>query len=483
MSRIQSITEPWNGHTHAEVEDFIKQSLEKGGGGTTVTSVTWAELKSRRDSSRLTPGGIYLLTDYVATTTQDNTRSAGHAFDLILFAEDVDVLSEDCLARRHEGDDYFAKANLAAWRVSYCLDNDKSRFLWADLENGKGVIYRLIDEWNNDIPFDFKSIQFKRLKVSGEYVEDAYEDTDVRYLGIPDAIPSVFEVEDEDDFIWAYVFNGIDDEEDYSTTRDVTVKGFLSGDEYDPDGGYPFSVLPSDVQMKPYRVIVADDNGDPQTVASLNNIVFEQLYYQTLSYDVHGCTFEAGCYNMTFGSKDSYGNSFGVDCHDNTFGNSCNNNTFGNGCYRNTFGNYCQYNQFGNYCHDNTFGNEFYQNTFGNDCSYNQFGNNCSYNQFGNNCYYNQFGNGLQNNQFGNGCENNTFGNNVRNGTVGQGVNNISVTPSGSTVVQYFHILNGTHGSGSNKLSISFIAGTSYAQFAGLDSSGDLQVWTPADNA
>ena len=464
----RKITDSWNGLGYPEVSDLIREAFAdvyaKLGDGAYVET-TWAELKALRDNAELKAGTFYRVTDYVATTTQENTRSAGHAFDIIVAATGPGTLSEEALAIQHEGDSYFRSCNLAAWRLLYSLDNDTTRFLWADAENGKGVVYRMIDDWGNDIPFDFKSIQFKRVKVSGDWVDEAYEDTDVRYLGIPGEIPSVFEVEDEDDFIWAYVFNGIDDEEDYSKTRDVSVSGFLTGDEYDPDGGYPFSVLPADVEMKPHRIIVTDDNGIPQSVASLNNIVFVQLYYQTSSYNVKGTTFGAGCYNMTIGSKDSYGNTFGADCHDNTFGNSCSDNQFGNGLGWNTFGNDCGGNTFGNGFQNNTFGNDFQNNTFGNNCSSNTFGNDFQNNTFGNDCYRNQ------------------FGNNVQHGAVGQGVSNVSVTNSGSSAVQYFYILSGTQGTGSNKLRITLTAGVRYAQFAGLDSGGNLQVWTPANNA
>jgi hypothetical protein len=50
---------------------------------------------------------------------------------------------------------------LGGWQLWYTLDNDTSRFAWADAENGKGVIYRLVDEWSNDCPYDFKNIQMR----------------------------------------------------------------------------------------------------------------------------------------------------------------------------------------------------------------------------------------------------------------------------------------------------------------------------------
>ena len=60
------------------------------------------------------------------------------------------------------GHDYFDNSKLEAWELKYCLDNDTNRFAWADEVNGKGVIYYMKDEYNNEVPYDFKNIQFKR---------------------------------------------------------------------------------------------------------------------------------------------------------------------------------------------------------------------------------------------------------------------------------------------------------------------------------
>ena len=46
------------------------------------------------------------------------------------------------------------------------MDNDTERFAWANDSLGHGVIYRMIDEYNNDCPYDFKNIQFKRYKIT-----------------------------------------------------------------------------------------------------------------------------------------------------------------------------------------------------------------------------------------------------------------------------------------------------------------------------
>ena len=120
---------------------------------------TYAELKALRDAGELIPGMMYRITDFVTITTQPNTQSAGHQFDIVVTALDERTLSEEAMAMMHEGDTYFAKSDIAAWRVWYSLDAD-TKYSWVTGANHKGVIYRLIDEYNNDLPYDFKNIQF-----------------------------------------------------------------------------------------------------------------------------------------------------------------------------------------------------------------------------------------------------------------------------------------------------------------------------------
>ena len=103
-----------------------------------LVETTWAELVALRDDGELVPGRLYRITDYVTTlpekvndfTGEVMERSAGHAYDLVVVALSGSVLSENALAMLHDGDEYFAGANLAAWQLKYCLDNDTERFRW-----------------------------------------------------------------------------------------------------------------------------------------------------------------------------------------------------------------------------------------------------------------------------------------------------------------------------------------------------------------
>ena len=147
------ITDTWINDTNKKLENITS---------TTIIEITWSDLKAKRDAGELTLGQLYRITDYQCTTTESETRSAGHQFDIIVLALSKNTLSEQAYAALHSGDTYFANNKLSAWKLWYCLDNDTTRFAWADNTNGKGVIYRMIDEFNNDVPYDFKNIQFYR---------------------------------------------------------------------------------------------------------------------------------------------------------------------------------------------------------------------------------------------------------------------------------------------------------------------------------
>lgn len=240
-------------------KSVTKEKLADDINAASVVNTTWYELKKLRDGKKLVPGMQYRITDYKCTTTQEDTLSAGHQFDIIVTADSENTLNEVARAAKHEGDTYFANCNLAAWKIWYSFDNNKNRFGWANnnaniakvtsgsatyylyniaapanfqnddsahkayaffknynlndntlyaliysrggqlfnkveidsqgyitvkdnlgnyslgtkeellaaypnavvSEYGHGVIYRMIDEWHNDCPYDFKNIQME----------------------------------------------------------------------------------------------------------------------------------------------------------------------------------------------------------------------------------------------------------------------------------------------------------------------------------
>ena len=143
--------------------------IEISGGGAELIPITWAELVALRDAGQLVVGGLYRLTDYEIMINSSGigtypkaARTSAHPYDIILTAIAPNILSEECRAMLHDGDDYYSvyNRNLSLWKIWYCIDNDTERFEWAvTTENGgKGVVYRMIDDNNIDCPYDFKQI-------------------------------------------------------------------------------------------------------------------------------------------------------------------------------------------------------------------------------------------------------------------------------------------------------------------------------------
>ena len=441
---------------------FVEEALAGIGGGVTFVSVTYTELVALRDNKELVAGSYYRITDYMTTTAQENTRSAGHPFDVIVTADSANKLNEVARAgfptfnieryrlgfspswaeamnyiglyehngrtyyqyqsasedmqmlvafseeinmtnvtddpmgqrfmwviypsygRKYENDvwgewksgeslgeniafetnpnsAYFhdADAKLEAWKIWYCLDNDTERFAWADTESGKGVIYRMIDEWNNDCPYDFKNIMFKRSLYEGGQGIDKNGDADAD--------------------VYCYTLSWEDEQFVIMDSSIVGNNGYLLNDEGQILGVYGNLI-------KPYISYTGEVENPRKICQFLNNIVFLSNYgYDGRLY--YGC----------------YSNSFGNSCYSNSFGNYCNNNSFGNSCYSNSFGNSCYSNSFGNVCTSNSFGNYCNNNSLGNDCSYNSFGNSCYDNRFidmdgiADYVYYNKLDDGVNN--------------------------------------------------------------------------------------
>ena len=327
-----------------------------------MVSITYADLKALRDGSKLVAGRRYRITDFVTTSVQTDTRSAGHAFDVIVKADDVNVLNENAKAIQHKGDTYFSGCKLSAWELKYCLDNDTNRFAWADTTNGKGVVWWMKDEWDNECFYDFKNIQYKIYAVDEtdplwEKMQDYYDnEMDVPYH----LSANMNNMKKTTSFIYAYTFSLVDGQE---TSYDASVIGLKGDTETDI-----YTTIPNNNIIKENFETFIKDDEDIISRLSLNFIFFIPFFsedYLASNYQVYGNKIGINSHDMGFGRK----------CFSNSFGNSCGSNSFGNNCFYNSFGNSCGFNSFGNECFSNSFGNSCYNNSFGNECYNNSFGN------------------------------------------------------------------------------------------------------------
>lgn len=447
--------------------------------GKQYQEITWSALKTLRDNSQLIKGATYRITDFVTTTSQLNTQSANHPFDILVVADDVNVLNENAHVIKHSGDTYFEKCNLSSWKIKYCLDNDANRFTWANTEevskiytdddlwfkssgtieidgatyylwynadfdsgeegatkgylatesqtplnnslvdvinietkkiitksystiiyslsSGKGVIYYMKDEFNNECPYDFKNIQFKRYRIAHVYQTEPFDDwfcheftSFNQYLQPTDESFTSYIDVDSATFCWCFTFNDFEDA-DASQPIDITLNTTINIEDAN---GYGLENIAHDNVIKTLNVQQSIDEENLHMAQSLNNIVFTNYDDESTGgvvnptfvtyYSVYGNTFKENCHDITM-SKQCYGNEldignynyiFGKRCFNNKIGMSSDNNVFFIDCYNNIFGTNVYDNLFYTFA-DNIIGNNFINsqmcgeysagNVFGND--------------------------------------------------------------------------------------------------------------------
>lgn len=373
----------------------LEDGIEGAANAVLMTPILYADLVSLRDAGQLKAGMFYRITDYVTTTTQENTQSAGHPFDIIVLAISENELSEDAYAKfasfnierykdaysmtydsvmnykevyEHNGNQYHLfesadktmqmlvdlsnyemesfepydtypyfhepkyiryiedgvvgewidggdgesisfkasinvnffkshRVNLSAWKIRYCLDNDAERFVWADAENGKGVIYRMIDEWDNDCPYDFKNILFRRYadRAGSAKIESDAQFKVVQYVYT---------------FTWSDIKGNVTDASIYANNGSLT-------DDSDTSPGVHNNVIKKNSQTLT----------EGKTCFLLPNIIFFNAYDFLEENNFYGC----------------FGNEVGANCEKMTFNTFCCNNTVFTGCSRLDFVPECQH--------------------------------------------------------------------------------------------------------------------------------------------
>lgn len=264
----------------------------------------------------------------------------------------------------------FDNSNLAAWELKYCIDNDTTRFAWADNYRGKGVIFFMRDEWNNKCPYDFKNILFPRC-----YDEDknchilGNNGTDVHYCHTF----AMWDFRDNTSHdVTTEQRKYLNDENRYEKNRNNIIKSYINI-YY---GAYPKTV----------------------EVQCLNNNCFVSDTRYCFIEEDHGEFF--GCYN----------NVIDINSQENIFGNNTRNNKLGINCADNIFlNNYCN-NTLADYCQTNLFESESSYNTLYNDCTNNQFKYYSTYNILFDFCSGNIIGIESESNVFETNANNNIIG-------------------------------------------------------------------------
>ena len=226
-------------------------------------------------------------------------------------------------AELYNGVKYFSNSDVNSWEIKYCLDNDTTRFNWAGSEDGKGVIYYMKDDHDNECPYDFKNILF-----NGYYT-------------------------------FSYTVDGIiyDGSVKYNSCYGNKILG-----TFNQDG-----------TQKLNKIVFKNTASDALCC------------YNSFGWNNENNTFGSSCASNTFGNYCT-NNSFGDSCQYNIFGDFCQSNTFINFCQSNSFGTQCQSNSFGSYILRTTFGRQCLNNKIASDSSGSILADACRMITFGDQC-------------------------------------------------------------------------------------------------
>ena len=177
-------------------------------------------------------------------------------------------------------------------------------------EPGKGTITWMKDEWGNIAGYDFKNIQQKRWKVTDELNRSSLNG---KYLGVLNNLPVKLSIEDEEDFIWAYLYSVYD----YDGGTQDTTDHSLSGRVHDMDTNF--------------------------TVSDNNAFVWDTVYYE--AYD---CKFSGYVYQSSFSGNVAQ-NSFSGYVDGCSFSGGVNNCSFSGYVQNSSFSGSVAYSSFSGY--------------------------------------------------------------------------------------------------------------------------------------
>lgn len=353
-----------------------------------MMKIAYEALVKLRDNSQLTPGMQYRIIDYMTTTAEDSTKSAGNPFDIIVTAISENCLSEEAKATHSERDKtgYFSKSNLNAWKIRYCLDNDTTRFAWACPSRGmylsnlsmnveyygeKEIDGKMFSLWynpdlegylaiiNTDSIFNhFPSVRYVWLVSydSFDLVRDEYEINVTNYHDKGTGV--IYEMIDEfgnecpydfkniqyykavtmgndapqfggNIFSWVYTFCGREYHIDDDEWHDVLVDGSLESPVgHQNDEGYHTTFQHNVV--KPYFVNIDWVDEDPSKACRiyLNRNIFLGFWYKVGSGSSQEVEPMYSAYCCSYITCD-------YNCYDNAFSHRCYNCSLGPHCYHN----------------------------------------------------------------------------------------------------------------------------------------------------
>ena len=326
-----------------------------------IISLSYKEIKELKETNNLDTSKLYLLNDFVTTTSQKYTKSAEHHFDLLLTPISDHDFSKEVKVMLHKDDQYFMNCDLSSWIVRYDFENNKKKYMWADTEKGKGVIFYMKDEFGNECSYDFKNIMFRRWGVTGKQNEDVC-------CGNIDFTTeeTVTEQVDFGRSEFYYTFStlrygcqviepdsNIQKNYTHLWVCDITVEPFKLPKDYSHEEELEYDFCIGNV-IKPLH--------GKNNVLMLNNNVFIGYPSYWKKDEENYVSYSATNFANNIIHNDCYGNTFCGKTTANVIESNCSYNTFTEGSFKNKLGSGCKANTFMNSSNENQLGNDCKEN-------------------------------------------------------------------------------------------------------------------------
>lgn len=444
--------------------------ISAGEGLDTYIEVTHTQLTDLISSSGLTEGSFYLITDYQTIYIQPDYQAdmnpkavdssmikTGSTEPILILATSTSTVSKN------------------AWSTTYPKDILEFEVDSEELFTGyftKGKITRRVDEFHNDIPFDFREVKFKRyLKKYGTVQDrdDSNFNGGTNYVDGTNISTSggtgtglTVNISTSAGVIPFWYYISINNGGEGYTVGDIITITQVGSDNnatftvsqvvpdkylsyFDTTFGFEEQYLFNDTLANNSNNLIKgnyhyQNNFNIWSIntvfqnGAVDNQIDSESRNNTFLY-TEGSKFGQYLWNNYFGG--SYGDTIGYYCYDNffefgiqynTIGAYCNNNdiiymeytTIGEDFGGNTITDYVGNSSFGDYCYSNNItsiygsrmGTEFSTNTII-DSVYDIFENEFEGNSFSDNSYTNHFGARIQGNTFGNNFWYNRLGDDI----------------------------------------------------------------------
>lgn len=358
--------------TTAEMDAVLisGQTLETIFSNFDYKTTTWADLKSEYNSSGLTKGAYYLVSD------RDPEP-------LVLFASESHRIGTQAWSLLHPTDiihvDLDTSQSVAG--IDGYIETIPTPSPSYD-DQGVKIVYRRNTVNNIEAYYDWRYVRFRRWLATGI----TNTETNIGYIAWSTSL-SNNDIGSSDTEI----------DVDNGSTQDLYTFG---------------SVDPSNVK----NVSIGK-----HSTKDLNNIIFltgGDVENVKIDYDCHNMTFSGAVKNTTIGSISS-GNIIGRNFEENTTRQGFSNNMIFTSVKRNVFGNDFKFNSVGENSVENTFGATSQYNTLGKEFQNNHIGDRLNTTRFGDTSKENNIGDYFDNNECGVNYTRNFVGNKVRNTVFG----------------------------------------------------------------